>query len=71
MTVLVLVLVLVLSGADDTILPQVINRRIVDRMPNTKAIEIGGAAHLMPVERPKQTSALMLERTNRWIEGIR
>lgn len=62
---------LVLSGADDTILPTAMNRRIAHRMPNAEAIEIDGAAHLVPVERPEQTNALMLERMSRWIEGKR
>ncbi|MBJ6123654.1 alpha/beta fold hydrolase [Sphingomonas mollis] len=43
---------LVVSGADDTILPTTMNRWIADRMPNAEAIEIEGAAHLVPVERP-------------------
>jgi len=59
---------LVLSGADDTILPTAMNRRIADRMPNAEAIEIEGAAHLVPVERPDRMNALMLDRMNRWIE---
>lgn len=62
---------LVLSGADDTILPTAMNRRIADRMPTAEAIEIEGAAHLVPVERPEQMNALMLDRMNRWIEGKR
>ena len=62
---------LVLSGGDDTILPTAMNRRIADRMPNAEAIEIEGAAHLVPVERPAQMNALMLERMNRWVEGKR
>ncbi|MGI4801937.1 MAG: alpha/beta fold hydrolase [Janthinobacterium lividum] len=62
---------LVLSGADDTILPTAMNRRIADRMPNAEAIEIEGAAHLVPVERPEQTNALMLDRMNRWIGAKR
>jgi 3-oxoadipate enol-lactonase len=62
---------LVLSGAEDTILPTAMNRRIADRMHNAEAIEIEGAAHLVPVERPEQMNALMLERMNRWIEGKR
>lgn len=62
---------LVLSGADDTILPTAMNRRIADRMPNAEAIEVEGAAHLVPVERPAQTNALMLDRMNRWIEQKR
>jgi pimeloyl-ACP methyl ester carboxylesterase len=47
------------------------NRRIADRMPNAEAIEVEGAAHLVPVERPEQFNALMLDRMNRWIEGKR
>lgn len=62
---------LVLSGADDTILPTSMSRRIADRMPNAEAIEIESAAHLVPVERPEQTNSLMLDRMNRWIEGKR
>ena len=60
---------LVLSGADDTILPTAMNQRIADRMPHAEAIEVEGAAHLVPVERPDQFNALMLDRMNRWIEG--
>lgn len=59
---------LVLSGADDTILPTAMNRRIADRMPNAEAIEIEGAAHLVPVEGPEQMNALMLDRMARWID---
>jgi 3-oxoadipate enol-lactonase len=62
---------LVLSGADDMILPTAMNRRIADCMPNAEAIEIEGAAHLIPVERPEQTNALILDRMNCWIEGKR
>ena len=62
---------LILSGAADTILPTPMSRRIADRMPNAEAIEIEGAAHLVPVERPERTNALMLDRMNRWVEGKR
>lgn len=59
---------MVLSGADDTILPTVMSRRIAERMTNVEVIEVEGAAHLVPVERPEQMTALMLGRMNRWIE---
>lgn len=62
---------LVLSGAHDTVLPTAMNRRIADRMPFAEAIEIDGAAHLVPLEQPTQTNTLMLERMNRWVERKR
>ena len=62
---------LLLSGADDTILPTAMSRRIVDRMPRAELIEIAGAAHLVPLEKPEEMNALMLDRMGRWIEGRR
>lgn len=56
---------------DDKILPTAMNRQIADRMPDAEAIEIEGAAHFVPVERPDRMNALMLDRMNRWIEEQR
>lgn len=62
---------LVLSGADDAILPTAMSHRIANRMPEAEAIEIEGAAHLIPVERPGMMNALMLDRMSSWVERAR
>ncbi|MDQ0472942.1 alpha/beta fold hydrolase [Labrys wisconsinensis] len=52
---------LVVSGAQDTIRPTALSRRIVERMPNAHQIEVEGAAHLVPVEQPDRANRLILD----------
>lgn len=52
---------LVVSGAEDTILPSPVSRRMVARLPNARHVEAPGAAHLVPLERPEAANALIFE----------
>ncbi len=52
---------LVLSGAQDTILPTAMSRRIAQRMPHARQVEVDGAAHLVPLEQPDAANRLILE----------
>lgn len=52
---------LVVSGAEDTILPSAMSRRIVAKLPNARHVEVPGAAHLVPLEQPDAANALILE----------
>ena len=52
---------LILSGAEDTVLPTVFSRRIAERMPNSRHVEVPGAAHLVPLEQPQAANALILD----------
>jgi 3-oxoadipate enol-lactonase len=52
---------LVISGKEDTILPSSYSRRIVERLPNARHIEVAGAAHLVPLEAPDTANTLILK----------
>lgn len=52
---------LIVSGAEDTILPSAMSRRIVAKLPNARHVEVPGAAHLVPLERPEAANALILD----------
>jgi 3-oxoadipate enol-lactonase len=51
---------LVVSGKQDTILPSSYSRRIVERLPKARHVEVPAAAHLVPLEAPDATNALIL-----------
>ncbi len=50
---------LVVSGAEDTILPSAMSRRIAAILPEAQHVEVPGAAHLVPLERPEVATALI------------
>lgn len=52
---------LVVSGAQDTILPTAFSLRIAERMSNARHIEVEGAAHLVPLEQPDIANGLILD----------
>jgi 3-oxoadipate enol-lactonase len=52
---------LIVSGAEDTILPTPFSRRIAEKMPNARLVEVPGAAHLVPLEQPQAVNALILD----------
>lgn len=52
---------LVVSGAQDSILPTPLARRIADRLPHGRAVEVPRTAHLVPVEAPEQANRLVLD----------
>lgn len=51
---------LIVSGAEDTILPSPMSRRIAAKMPNARHVEAPGAAHLVPLEQPEAANALII-----------
>jgi CRP-like cAMP-binding protein len=52
---------LVVSGKEDTILPSSHSRRIAEHLPKARNVEVPGAAHLVPLEAPEASNALILE----------
>ncbi len=52
---------LVVSGKEDTILPSSHSRRIAERLPNARHVEVAGAAHLVPLEEPDAANKLILD----------
>ena len=58
---LVSVPALIVSGEHDTILPSVLTRRIAEKMPNARHVEVPGAAHLVPLEVPNAANSLILD----------
>lgn len=52
---------LIVSGAEDAILPTAMSLRIVAKLPNARHVEVPGAAHLVPLEEPEAANALIGE----------
>lgn len=52
---------LIVSGEEDTVLPSVFSRRIAQKMPNARHVEVPGAAHLVALEQPQAANALILD----------
>lgn len=52
---------LLISGAEDKILPSVFSQRIVERLPGSRHVEVPGAAHLVPVEAAEAANKLILD----------
>lgn len=52
-------LTLVVSGKEGPILPSPHSRRIVEKMPNARHLEVPRAAHLVPLEQPEAANALI------------
>ena len=52
---------LIVSGAQDRILPTPLAQRIVGRLPKGRTVEVPGAAHLVPLEAPDKANRLMLD----------
>jgi 3-oxoadipate enol-lactonase len=51
----------VVSGTEDTILPAIHAQRIAAHLPGARHVEVSGAAHLVPLEKPEETNSLILE----------
>lgn len=52
---------LVVSGAEDHTLPSIHSQRIAARLPGARQVEVRGAAHLVPLEKPDEATALILD----------
>jgi 3-oxoadipate enol-lactonase len=52
---------LVVSGKEDTILPSSHSRRIAERLPKARHVEVAGAAHLVPLEAPDAANRLIFD----------
>lgn len=53
--------VLLVSGKEDPILPAPHSRRMVEKLPNARHVEVAGAAHLVPLEAPEASNKLILD----------
>jgi 3-oxoadipate enol-lactonase len=53
--------VLVVSGGQDRTLPSVHSRRMAQKLPNARHVEVDGAAHLVPLEAPGDANRLILD----------
>ncbi|MCJ2057162.1 alpha/beta hydrolase [Methylobacterium sp. J-048] len=62
---------LIVSGAEDAILPTRLSRTIAARLPNARHVEVPGAAHLVPLEAPEAANSLILDSLERWQETCR
>ena len=56
---------LVLCGAEDMLFPLKLSREVARGIRKSKLVTIKGAAHLLPLERPKTVSELMRQ----WLTG--
>ena len=52
---------LIVSGKEDTILPSTFSRRIAEKMPNARHVEVPGTAHLVPLEAPDVANSLIVD----------
>lgn len=52
--------VVLVSGKEDPILPAPHSRRMVERMPHARHIDMAGAAHLVPLEAAEESTKLIL-----------
>ena len=52
---------LILSGKEDTILPSIYSRRIEEKLPKARHVQVPGAAHLVPLEAPDAANRLILD----------
>lgn len=52
---------LLVSGKEDPILPAPHSRRMVEKLPNARHVEMAGAAHLVPLEAPEASNKLILD----------
>ncbi|MBO0882334.1 MAG: alpha/beta fold hydrolase, partial [Mycobacterium sp.] len=52
---------LIVSGAQDHTLPSIHGRRIAQAMPNARHVDVNDAAHLVPLEAPKEANALIVK----------
>ena len=51
---------LLVSGKEDPILPAPHSRRMVEKLPNARHVEMAGAAHLVPLEAPEASTSSSL-----------
>jgi 3-oxoadipate enol-lactonase len=52
---------LVVSGMEDHTLPSIHSQRIAEHLPGARHVEVSGAAHLVPLERPDEANSLILD----------
>ncbi len=50
---------LVVCGAEDTVTPPIVARGMVERIAGARYVEVEGAGHLSPLERPDRVSGAM------------
>lgn len=62
---------LIVSGAEDAILPTPLSRAMVAKLPNARHVEVSGAAHLVPLEAPDTANSLILDCLAQWKEHCR
>lgn len=51
---------LVVSGKEDHTLPSIHSQRIAEHLPGTRHVEVSGAAHLVPLEKPQEANSIIL-----------
>jgi len=52
---------LIVSGSEDHTLPSLHGRRMADKLPNARHVQVPGAAHLVPLEAPRQANTLIID----------
>jgi len=52
---------LIVSGKEDHTLPSFHSKRMAQKLPNARHIEVAGAAHLVPLETPDEANPLILD----------
>ena len=52
---------LIVSGKQDRTLPSFHSKRMAQKLPNARYIEVSGAAHLVPLEAPDEANQLILD----------
>jgi pimeloyl-ACP methyl ester carboxylesterase len=52
---------LVVGGAEDELTPPAVMRSMADRIPGARYVEIAGAGHVAPLERPEAVNAAVAE----------
>lgn len=51
--------VLVVSGKEDHTVPSIHSQRIAAHLPGARHVEVAGAAHLVPLEKPEEANSLI------------
>jgi 3-oxoadipate enol-lactonase len=51
--------VLVVSGKEDHTVPSIHSQRIAEHLPGARHVEVAGAAHLVPLEKPEEANSLI------------
>lgn len=51
----------IVSGSEDRTLPSVHSELMAERLPNSRHVQVPGAAHLIPLDTPERATALILD----------